>query len=286
MILVTGATGHLGAAVVKHLIAKSPASQVAVLVRNESKADELKALGVIIRVGDYHKPESLEKAFAGVDKLLLISSSDFNDRFQQHKNAVDAAKKAGVKHIFYTGVTMRDIEKSPLKAFLDSHFQTEDYIKAQGLAYTFFRNSLYSEVIPMFVGATVLETGVFFPSGEGKVAFASRADLAEAIANVLAADGHEGKIYAFAGTQSYTFADVANILSQLSGKTVAFNSPEPAVFQQVLAQIGLPEPIVQMSLGFAAGIKNQDFADTSADLSRILGREPENLQSFLQKTYF
>src|SRR5680860_838392 len=118
MILVTGASGQLGKLVVENLLQRVPSGQVAGLVRDESKVTDLKAKGVDIRVGDYHDPASLESAFEGVDKLLFISSADFNDRLRQHKNVIDAAKKAGVKHVFYTGVKMKDISASPLKPLL------------------------------------------------------------------------------------------------------------------------------------------------------------------------
>lgn len=281
-ILVTGATGHLGAIVIANLLKKVPASQIFALVRDENKAADLKAKGVNIRVGDYTNSATLEKAFAGIDKLLLISSSDFNDRLGQHKNAVNAAKAAGVKHILYTGVTLKDLNASPLKHFLAEHFATEDYIKASGLTYTFLQNNLYAEVIPMFVGPAVLETGVFFAAGDGKVAFANRTDLGEATANILTSAGHENKTYQLTGKVAYSFAEVAAILSDLSGKTVNYISPEREAFKAALAQFGLPEHIIAMSDGFAAGMKNNDFDVTGNTLESFLGREETSLKAYLK----
>lgn len=285
MILVTGATGQLGGIVVENLLKNTAANEIAVLVRDENKAADLKAKGVEIRVGTYFDEASLAKALQGIDKLLLISSNDFNDRIGQHKNVVDAAKNAGVKHIFYTGVTMKDIETSPLKPLLADHYQTEDYIKASGLTYTFLQNSLYFEVVPMFVGAGVLETGIFFPAGEGKVAFAARQDLGEATATILSSEGHENKTYNLTGSEAYSFADIAAELSALTGKTVAYTSPEPAAFEGMLKQFGLPEGIVVMSVLFAAGIKNNDFSSPSGTLEQFLGRKTTDLKTFLHATY-
>ncbi len=285
MILVTGATGQLGGIVVESLLKTTPANEIAVLVRDENKAADLKAKGVEIRVGSYFDEVSLETALQGIDKLLLISSNDFNDRIGQHKNVVDAAKNAGVKHIFYTGVTMKDIETSPLKPLLADHYQTEDYIKASGLTYTFLQNSLYFEVVPMFVGAGVLETGIFFPAGEGKVAFAARQDLGEAAATILSTEGHENKTYNLTGSEAYSFAEIAEELSSLTGKTVAYTSPEPAAFEGMLKQFGLPEGIVVMSVLFAAGIKNNDFSSPSDTLEQFLGRKTTDLKAFLKATY-
>ncbi|MER0441702.1 SDR family oxidoreductase [Emticicia sp. W12TSBA100-4] len=285
MILVTGATGQLGGIVVENLLKNTPANEIAVLVRDENKAADLKAKGVEIRVGSYFDEASLKTALQGIDKLLLISSNDFNDRIGQHKNVVDAAKNAGVKHIFYTGVTMKDIETSPLKPLLADHYQTEDYIKASGLTYTFLQNSLYFEVVPMFVGAGVLETGIFFPAGEGKVAFASRQDLGEATATILTTEGHENKTYSLTGSEAYSFAEIAEELSSLTGKTVAYTSPEPAAFEGMLKQFGLPEGIVLMSVLFAAGVKNDEFNLANDTLEQLLGRKTTDLKTFLKATY-
>lgn len=284
-ILITGATGQLGHAVVTHLLDRVPADHIHILARDAAKAADLAAQGVHVHVGDYHDSASLSAALQGIDKVLLISSSDFSDRFGQHKNVVDAAKAAGVGHILYTGVTMADIHSSPLQPLLSSHFETEDYIRASGLTYTFLQNSLYAEVIPMFLGAGVLETGVFFAAGTGKVAFVVRADLAEATAIVLSTPGHENQSYPLSNTVAYSFGEVAEILSDISGKAVPYISPEPAAFEAALRQFGLPEHIVQMSALFAAGIAADEFNRPDGTLERLLGRPQTDLRSFLTATY-
>lgn len=285
MILVTGATGQLGSVVIENLLKTTPASEVSVLVRDENKATDLKAKGVEIRVGTYFDKASLATALQGIEKVLLISSNDFNDRLGQHKNVIDAAKNAEVEHIFYTGVTMKDIETSPLKPLLGDHYQTEDYIKESGLTYTFLQNSLYFEVIPMFVGAGVLETGIFFPAGDGRVAFAARQDLGEATATILTTEGHENKTYNLTGSEAYSFAEVAAELSVLTGKTVTYTSPEPTVFEGMLKQFGLPEGVVVMSVLFAASMKNDDFNLPNSTLEQFLGRKTTDLKAFLKATY-
>lgn len=286
MILVTGASGHLGSKIVENLLTQISPSEIAILVRDEEKAKVLKEKGVQIRVGDYTNPTSLVTAFKDVKKLILISSNDFNDRFGQHKNAIDAAKQVGVKHIIYTSMSMNDIETSPLKGFLEDHYQTEDYIKQNGFAYTMMQHSLYSDVIPMFIGEQVLETGVFFPAGEGRVAYASRNDLAEAIAKVALSDEFVNQNLPMTNIENYSYFDVAEILTELSGKEVTYISPTPEVFAETLKGYGLPEPIIQMSLGFAAGIKNNDFDKTYPNLETILGRKPQGLKDYLKSVYF
>lgn len=285
MILVTGATGHLGSQIVGHLLTQISPSEIAVLVRSEEKAKELKEKGVQIRVADYTNPSSLISAFKEVEKLILISSNEFNDRFGQHKNAIDAAKQAGVKHILYTSMSMNDIETSPLKGFLEDHYQTEDYIKQNGFTYTMLQHSLYADVIPMFIGEQVLNTGVFFPAGEGRVAYASRPDLAEAISKIAVSEAFDNQSLPLTNIENYSYADVAEILTEVSGKEVVYVSPTPEVFAETLKGFGLPEEIIQMSLGFAAGIKNNDFDKTFPNLETILGRKPQNLKEYLQSVY-
>ncbi|PKQ60642.1 NAD(P)-dependent oxidoreductase [Labilibaculum manganireducens] len=284
-ILVTGATGHLGNIVVENLLKKVSAGQISILVRDEAKAQALKAKGVTVNIGSYQDIHSLNNAMKGIDKVLLISSSDFNDRIGQHKNVVDAAKQAGVKQILYTGVTLKDIAVSPLQPLLQDHFQTEDYIKESGLSFTFLQNSLYAEVIPMFVGEDVLKTGIFFPAGEGKVPFAVRKDLGEAIAIILASEGHENKTYHLTASKTYSFADIAAELTSLSGKKVNYTSPEDDAFEDLLKQFGLPEEIVLMSVLFAKGIKNNDFNMADGTLESILGREQTDLRMFLKEAF-
>ena len=285
MILVTGATGQLGSQIVENLLKQVSPSEIAVLVRDEEKAKELKEKGVQIRIGDYTNPNSLVEAFKDIKKLILISSNDFNDRIDQHKNAIDAAKQAGVKHIIYTSMSMNDIETSPLKAFLKDHYETEDYIKQNGFTYTIMQHSLYSDVIPMFLGEQVLETGVFFPAGEGRVAYASRTDLAEAIAKVALSNAFDNQSLPMTNIENYSHADVAKILTELSGKEVPYVNPTPEVFEETLKGFGLPEPIIQMSLGFAAGIKNNDFDKTFPNLETVLGRKPQTLKEYLKSVY-
>jgi len=285
MILVTGATGNLGKRTVEFLAKKIPASEIAVLVRDENKASHLKDLGVTIRVGDYQDKNSLVKAFQGVDKLLLISSSDFNDRLGQQIRAVDAAKEAGVKHILYTGVSMKNIENSALKPLMGEHYDTEKHILDSGLNYTFLRDNLYADVIPMFIGEHVLETGINFPAGNGRVPFSLRSEMAEAFANVLSTPGHENKTYEISNVESYSYLDVANALSAHSGKTVGYNDLSVPDFSKALAEAGVPEAMIGFSIGFATATKEGDFDVPNTHLEQLLGRKPSSLNEFIQEIY-
>lgn len=285
MILVTGATGNLGKATVEFLLKKIPASEIAVLARDASKAADLKALGVDVRIGDYHDKDSLVKTFQGVDKVLLISSNDFNDRLGQQKRAVDAAKEAGVKHILYTGVSMQNFEQSALKPFMSDHFDTEKHILDSGLTYTFLRDNLYADVIPMFVGEHVLETGINFPAGTGRVPYTLRKEMAEAFANVLSTAGHENKTYDISNVESYSYQDVADALSAHSGKSITYNDVSVADFSKALTEAGVPEAMIGFSIGFATATKDGDFNIPNNQLEQLLGRKPSSLNQFIADLY-
>lgn len=158
MIPITGASGNLGNTVIENLLKQVTASKIAGLFRNEDKAKNLSEQGVNVRIGDYSNKESHAKAFQGVEKLLLISSSG-DDALTDHKNVIDAAKEAGVEHIYYTsGALNRNVAASKLGPLVHSYITTENYIIESGITYTIFQNVLYSETIPFFVGEEVLET--------------------------------------------------------------------------------------------------------------------------------
>ncbi|WP_278035741.1 NmrA family NAD(P)-binding protein [Flavobacterium nitratireducens] len=163
-ILVTGATGNFGKATIDFLLNKGIApANISALVRNESKAVDLAAKGIQLRIGDYDNYESLVAAFQGIEKLVLVSGTDLANRSSQQLNAVKAAKEAGVKHILYTSFERKnETETSPIAFLAQSHIDTDNAIKASGINYTIFRNNLYLDVVPMFLGEKVLEQGIFF----------------------------------------------------------------------------------------------------------------------------
>ncbi|QJD80722.1 SDR family oxidoreductase [Spirosoma rhododendri] len=286
MILVTGATGHLGGAVVDFLLKKVAADQVAVLVRDAAKAADLAEKGVSVRVGNYHDKASMVQAFQGVDTLLLVSTSDLDDRVGQHLNVINAAKEAGVTRVVYTGVTMQNIDQSPLKDFMGEHFETEENLKKSGLTYTFLRNSLYADVLPMFFGPGVLETGIFLPAGQGRVPYATRENMAEAAANVLAGDGHDNQTYELVNTESWSMDDAAAILSELAGKSITYTDAPNDVYTNVLTNAGVPEGAIGFTIGFANAIGKNDFDLPGDTLTQLLGRKPASLRDYLQTTYF
>ncbi|ANF52241.1 hypothetical protein A0O34_17705 [Chryseobacterium glaciei] len=285
MILVTGASGNLGGAVIENLLNKISANQIAGLFRNQEKAKAMEAKGINVRIGEYGDKVRLLKAFQGIEKLLLVSSSG-DDPLTEHTNVIDAAKEAGVKHIYYTsGALNREVIHSQLGSLVDSYINTENYILESGLTYTIFQNGLYSETIPFFVGENVLETGIFLPAGEGKASFATRTDMAEAIANVIASDGHDNKTYLTSALSSYSFNDIAGMLSELSEKSILYTNPEPDDYEVQLRESGVDEGSIWYLSLLAAIIKNGEYEIFSSDLEQLLGRKPKDLNQYLKETY-
>ncbi len=286
MILVTGSTGQFGNAAIDFLSKKMPVNHIAALARDENKAAVLKAKGIDVRIGDYTDYNSLVSAFNGVDKLLLVSSSDMQDRGTHHIAAIDAAKEAGVKHIVYTSACMKDMHNSAISFISESHARTVKHIKNSGLTYTLLNNNLYADVLPMFIGEKVLETGIFYPAGNGRVPFATRMDMAEAAANILTSEGHENQEYPISSNTSDSLSDIAEILSDLSGKTVFYTSPSKEVYVEQVVKAGVPETYAGFFAAFAEAIKQNEFDIPDPTLERLLGRKPTSLKEYLQSFYF
>lgn len=286
-ILVTGATGQLGQAVVNELLNKINASNISVLVRDLAKAEELKAKGVNVIQGEYNDYTSLVAAFQGVDKLYFISSSDVMNRFAQHQNVVKAAVEAKVGHILYTSAQRKSEDgSSPIAQVADAHWKTDNLIKESGLTYTILKNGLYTDILPMFMGDKVIETGtIFLPAGDGKASYTSRYDLAAAGAILLTTEGHKNKVYEMGGPVAYSFQDIAGMLSELSGKTIQYVSPSAEVFSEQLKSYGLPDEAIQGAATFCVAIAQGEFDFPSTDLETILGRKAQTVRDFLKAAY-
>jgi len=287
MILVTGATGHFGKASIDFLLQKGiNPNQISALARTAEKAADLKAKGIDVRIGDYENPASLVAAFTGVDKLLLVSSSDIPNRMKQHENAVNAAKQAGVKHIIYTSfVRKNETETSPIAFLAKQHIETEKLIKASGIPYTLMLNGLYADVLPDFLGGKVLETGVFLPAGKGTAALTARLDMAEAAANILTTEGHNNKEYVITTNENNSLQDVADILSGIADSEVKYLNPSKHVYIETATKAGLPAEYAGMFASFSEAIEQGEFATDHSDLEKLLGRKPTSLKEYLKSVY-
>jgi NAD(P)H dehydrogenase (quinone) len=286
-ILVTGATGGLGHAVVETLLQTINPTQLAILARDPAKAADLQAQGVAVRQGDYSDYESLTAAFAGVEKLYFVATSSMTDRIQQHENAVKAATAAGVKHLVYTSFQRKTEDGTSPVAFIEeAHLVTEKLIKQSGLTYTILKHALYLDVFPPFFGPQVLENNtIYLPAGTGRGAYASRHDLAVAGAAVLTSPGHENQTYELAANTTYSLADFAEALSTLSGRAIQYVAPSPAEFVAQLTQAGVPAENSQMAAALMSAIAQGEFDFPDPTLEKLLGRKPESPTEFLKAAY-
>jgi len=269
MIAITGATGHLGQLTLTELLKTVPASQLVAIVRNPAKAETLAQQGVIVRQAEYGDQAALTAALEGVDKLLLISSSEVGQRAIQHRNVIDAAKAAGVKFIAYTSLLHAD--RSPLGLHVE-HVDTEQYLAASGIPYALLRNGWYSENY-LASAPAALAHGVFIGSaGEGKIASATRSDYAAAAAKVISSEGHAGKVYELAGDEAWTLSELAAELSKQSGKPVVYQNLSEADFATALKGAGLPEAFANLLADSDAGAAKGGLFDSSRTLSTLIGR--------------
>jgi NAD(P)H dehydrogenase (quinone) len=279
MIVVTGASGQLGRHVIAELLKKLPASRIAAAVRNPAKAADLIDLGVNVRKGDYNDPGTLDAAFAQATAVLLISSNEFGQRAPQHRNVIDAARRAKVGFLAYTSVLHADA--SPMGLAID-HRETESMLAASGIPHAVLRNGWYTENYLASI-PHALQTGMMFGcAGEGKVSSASRADYAAAAAAVLVnPDRHTGRIYELAGDEAYTLSDFAAALSRLSGKSVSYHNVSPAEFKGGLLGAGLPEPLAELLADSEIGVSKGALFNAGHQLSQLIGRPTIRLDAMI-----
>lgn len=269
MIAITGATGQLGQRVIEKLLKAVPARQIVAIVRNPAKADALSKQGITVRQADYTDQTAFTAALNGVEKLLLISSSEVGQREPQHKNVINAAKAAGVKFIAYTSLLHAD--KSPL-GLADEHVATEKALADSGIPFALLRNGWYTENY-LASAPPAIEHGVFIgAAGDGKIAAATRADYAAAAAKVISEDVHAGNVYELAGDSAWTLSELAAELSKQSGKPVVYQNLSEADFAAALKSVGLPAGLADMLADSDTGASKGGLFDDSHTLSKLIGR--------------
>lgn len=274
MIAITGATGLLGQHVIENLLQTVPANQIVAFARDVKKGASLSQKGVLVRQADYNDKASLITALQGVDKLLLISSSEVGKRTIQHRNVIEAAKSADVQFIAYTSILHAD--RSPLSLHVE-HVETEKMLADSGISYTLLRNGWYTENYLASVPAA-LEHGVFLgAAGDGKIASATRADYALAAARVISEEGHIGKVYELAGDEAWTLEQLAKELTKQSGKQVVYNNLSQADFVAALKTAGLLDKLSNMLADSDIGASKGGLFDDSHTLSKLIGRRTTTL---------
>jgi NAD(P)H dehydrogenase (quinone) len=273
---VTGATGHLGRLVVEKLKAKASPSEIVALARSPEKGADL---GVTVRAFDYSKPETLAAALQGVDKLLLISSSEIGQRAAQHKAVIAAAKSAGVGRIVYTSLLRADT--SPL-SLAPEHVETEHELKASGVPYTILRNGWYHENSTASAKAAVAAGALIGASGDGRISGASRADFADAAVVALLSDSHAGKTYELAGDTAYSRSDIAAEISRHIDKTIRYQNLPEADYARALASFGLPPAFAETLASWDTHIADGILVDDDKTLSKLIGHPTTPLSAAVE----
>ncbi len=269
MIIVTAASGQLGRLVIAELLQRVPAERIVAAVRDPAKVADLADQGVLVRHADYTDPASLDKAFEGATKVLLISSNDLGNREAQHRNVIDAAARAKVSLLAYTSVLHADRSTLGLAA---EHRATEDAVRASGLRYALLRNGWYVENYTVSLGGAVAHGALAGGAGEGRIAAAARADYAAAAAVVLDSEGAVEQIYELAGDTAFTLAELAAEVSRQTGKAIPFHNLPQKEYGELLVNVGLPAPLAELIADSDAQAAQGALFDDSRTLSKLIGR--------------
>ena len=279
-IVITGASGHLGRLTAELVLDHLPASEVILTTRRPEALSDLAERGAKVRPADFDRPETLAEAFAGGERLLLISTDDLGRRTAQHRAAIEAAREAGVHHVAYTSY-LNPVEKNPA-VITPSHRATEKALRESGLAWTTLRHAFYAEYqVP--AGAQAIATGqLIHNNGDGKTAYVSREDCAAAAAAVLTTEGHEGRAYDITGPESLSQGDVAALLSEVSGRPVEAVAVDDEAFVQGLTAAGVPDPVAREFASYGRAVREGYLGEASGAVENLTGRPPRSLREVFE----
>jgi NAD(P)H dehydrogenase (quinone) len=278
-IVVTGATGHLGRLVIADLLERGVAAgDIVAVARDAERAADLAGQGVELRIADYGRPETLKGAFRAGDRVLFVSGSEVGRRVPQHAAVVSAATEAGVALLAYTGVLGGPDADF---ALADEHKATEKLILASKLPYVFLRNGWYTDVYTGNLGPVLEHGAVVGSAGDGRIAFAARADYAAAAAAVLVGAGHENKIYELSGDTAWSLAEYAAQVAELTGRDIVYRDVTGEEHQAILVGAGLPADYAAILVGVDVAIARGLLSRTDGDLSRLIGRPTTPLRESL-----
>ncbi|MGA5037185.1 SDR family oxidoreductase [Streptomyces capoamus] len=279
-IVVTGATGQLGRLTVEALLRRGiPAADIIATGRDIAGIKDLADRGITVRRADFADTDGLAEAFAGADRLLLISASvPVGERVANHRRVIDAAASAGVSLVAYTSTTHADTATTVIGA---THGETEAYLRDRKIPSVVLRNGWYLENYTSQLPQILQNGAVVGAAGEGRISAASRADYAEAAAVVLTAEGHTGAVYELGGDESFTLTELAAAISAAAGKQVTYADLPVADFAQVLTAAGLPAELAEVLADADRGMNRGEMYTDSGDLRRLIGRPPVTLAEAL-----
>jgi NAD(P)H dehydrogenase (quinone) len=279
-ICVSGGSGQLGRLVGEELLGHLQPDKIVLMSRTPEALPEFADRGVEVRYGDFDAPESLGEAFTGCDRVLLISSMALGRRLEQHQAALEAATAAGVQRVVYTSLT-NPVEGHPCGIVVDEHRMTEELLRDGEVAWTVLRNAAYAELqVPL--GAVAITYGKLVTNaGDGRIAPISRADCAAAAAAVLTGDGHEGQTYEVTGSEALTQADIARMLSDVSGRPVTVTRTGDRRLRWGLGRLGTPKPIAQAIVDLGIATREGYFDVVDGAFEQLVGRRPQMLRDVL-----
>jgi NAD(P)H dehydrogenase (quinone) len=284
--VITGASGHLGRRVVELLLDEHGIAprDLILVTRSPDRLNDFAERGAQVRAGDFDHPNGLSPAFAGGERMLLISADRIGQRIRQHTNAVDAAKAAGITHIAYTSFVNTDVDDNPA-AIAPEHRATEEAIRAAGLTFTFLRNSIYAEIQVNDAAAALASGRLVTNAGEGRAAYVSRDDCAAVAAAVLAnPSAHEDATYDVTGPELLDAPALAALYAKVGGNPVEPVLVDDAAFVQGLVEhAGMPQPVAEAYATFGATIRGS-LLDVRTDVvERVIGRAPRTLREVLEQ---
>lgn len=269
-IVVTGASGHLGRLAVEALLARGvPNADIVATGRDVSKLKELADRDVLVRRTDFAEPDSLAAAFEGADRVLLVSTTAVEERAGNHRRAIDAAAAAGVSLVAYTSMSHADTATTVLGS---THRTTEEYLRESAVPSVMLRNSWYLENYTAQLPSILGSGAVVGSAGEGRISAATRADYAEAAAVVLTTEGHAGETYELGGDEAFTLAELAETISAVAGKRIAYTDLPADGLVQVLTDAGLPADLARVLADADLGMSRGELFTASGDLRRLIGR--------------
>lgn len=270
-ILIAGASGQLGRAAARYALDRTAASDVILVTRDVDALAEYAARGADVRYGDYDRPESLPAAFAGADRMLLISLHELGHRVTQHRNAIDAAVAAGVRHIVYTSYVM--VDPACPSTVVPDHLRTHELLERSGLEVTILRNGLYAETPVTQILPPAIARGMLVDNTDGaKGAFVHRDDCAAAAAAVLTSSGHEGETYDLTGPELLSFPDLTALAAKVTGRPVGYASVDDATLDAQLAAAGVPDEVRGMIVSFGVSLRQGFGSQLTDTVQRLTGR--------------
>lgn len=282
-IIVSGASGQLGSLVIEELLARKVAPENLILVSRTPNTDHLKAYaarGASVRFGDFSEPESLEAAYRGGTRMLLISiNGGGGDRPELHKAAIDAAVRAGVKHIAYTSYVNADLNEASTIAV--DHRRTERILQDSGVAWTMLRNQIYANGLVDQAVQVVHDGGLVSHTPDARVAYVTREDCAAAAAAVLATPGHENKAYNITGPDAIGPRELVALAGEISRKPVELTVVSEADYRAQLAQSGMSEAAINGTISFAAELDSPYLREPSTAVAELTGRPAKSVRQLL-----